>query len=275
MERAMSNIVRGNPASPEDTTGVVDSLSLRLEWAEAPWDSAIFGFPVLQITRMEVLGSSASDDLTIFEGARDRLSAGMVSCRISHECLKARMLLEKHGFRFMEMVYIPELEEFADRSINDQSSLEARVAEAKDLPVLQDIAGSAFIDDRFHIDPRLDSRLGDERYRRWVQSSFAHPRQRLYVVCDGECRVAFFVTELLDDGSCYWHLTAVAPAIQGKGYGRQAWHTMLSHAKEAGAKKVRTCISARNHRALNLYARLGFYFPPPLMTFHWVRQVQL
>jgi RimJ/RimL family protein N-acetyltransferase len=83
--------------------------------------------------------------------------------------------------------------------------------------------------------------------------------------------VAFFVTELLPDGTCYWHLNAVAPGVQGKGYGLRAWLTMLRHARDSGARRVRTSIAARNHRALNLYARLGFRFSPPLMTFHWVR----
>ena len=73
------------------------------------------------------------------------------------------------------------------------------------------------------------------------------------------------------DGTCYWHLNAVATELQGKGYGRRAWSAMLQHAQANGARRVRTSIVARNHRVLNLYARLGFRFPPPLMTLHWVR----
>jgi GNAT superfamily N-acetyltransferase len=106
---------------------------------------------------------------------------------------------------------------------------------------------------------------------RLAKSSIGHPCQRLYVVREGHRLVSFFLTEMLPDGSCYWHLNAVAPDAQGQGYGRRAWLAMLDFAKVSGAKKVRTCIVARNHKVLNLYARLGFYFPPPLMTFHWVR----
>jgi RimJ/RimL family protein N-acetyltransferase len=46
---------------------------------------------------------------------------------------------------------------------------------------------------------------------------------------------------------------------------------MLVQAKRAGAKRVRTSVVARNNRVLNLYARLGFRFSQPKMTFHWVR----
>ena len=98
-----------------------------------------------------------------------------------------------------------------------------------------------------------------------------HPSQRLHVIRDGSLLAAFFVTERLADGTCYWHLNAVTPDAQGKGYGRRAWLAMLHQAQGDGAQRVRTSIVARNHRVLNLYARLGFRFPPPLMTFHWVR----
>lgn len=267
----MSSSERTSPAHLESYVGVVDTPSLRLEWSEASWDTAIFGFPVLQITRLEVLGSSAADDLTIFEDARDRLGAGLVSCRMPHDHLKESMLLEERGFRFIEMVYSPELDDLAGRTMPEDTGLRVMHAKQGDMPALLDIAGSAFSNERFHMDPRLDSTQGDERYRQWVKSSLTHPRQRLYVVRDGEHRVAFFVTEMLTDGTCYWHLNAVAPEVQGQGYGWRAWQAMLCQGREAGAQRVGTCIVARNHRVLNLYARLGFRFPPPLMTFHWVK----
>ena len=84
--------------------------SLRMTWSEAPWDQAVCGFPVLQITAMEVRGTNAAKDLQLFERERDRLGVGLVSCRLPHECMAESMLLEDHGFRFIEMLYQPELE---------------------------------------------------------------------------------------------------------------------------------------------------------------------
>lgn len=260
--------------NPKDVEGVVDTPDLYLEWTEAPWDTAIFGFPVLQISRMEVRGQSASSSIRSYEDARDRLGAGLVSCRMPHECLKESMLLEDHGFRFIEMAYMPELNSLAGIELSEKTEINVELAREGDLHALMEIAGSAFRNERFHVDPRLDPALGDERYRRWVQNSFGHPHQRLYVVRDGAQPVAFFLTEMLADGTCYWHLNAVSPQVQGQGYGRRAWQAMLREAKNAGAQRVRTCIVARNFRVLNLYARLGFRFPPPLMTFHWVRGMQ-
>lgn len=261
----------GDSRRAGERTGRQDSVGLLLEWAEAPWDTAIFGSPVLQIHRLEVRGPTADLDMMAFEAARDNVGSNLVSCRLSHECLRESIFLEDHGFRFIEMLFQPELDELQGITGLHDNGLMVRPASNTDLPDLLDIAGSAFRNERFHIDPRLDSRLGDQRYRNWVSSSLEHSRQRLYVIQEDKLPVAFFVTEQLSDGTCYWHLNAVTPAIQGKGYGRRAWLAMLHQAQQEGATRVSTSIVARNHRVLNLYARLHFRFPPPLMTFHWVR----
>ena len=261
-----------HPVSHVASSGCIDTSGLQLEWAEAPWDTAIYGFMVLQITRLEVRGRTASQDLVAFERAREATGSGLVSCRLQHDRLRESMLLEEAGFRFIEMLYLPEFDlSTLDAASNDGDLQIVRATQA-DLPQVLQIAGTAFRNERFHIDPRLSPELSDKRYQSWARSSLCHPTQQLFVISDGEKKVvAFFVTELLSDGTCYWHLNAVAPEYQGNGYGRRAWSAMLEHARVNGARRVRTSIVARNHRVLNLYARLGFRFPPPLMTFHWVR----
>lgn len=249
----------------------VNTSSLQMAWSQAPWDQVVCGFPVLQITAFRVLGPSAGDDMHIFECERDRLGAGLVSCRIPHEYMVESMLLEDHGFRFIEMLFAPELDLSTFNIDENLALLAVARASEDDLPALLGIACTSFYNERFKMDPRLDPNVSDRRYQNWVASSLRHPTQELYVICDGERQIAFFITELLDDGTCYWHLNAVAPDAQGQGYGRRVWLSMLNQAAKVRARRVRTSIIARNHRALNLYARLGFQFPPPSMTFHWVR----
>src|SRR5450830_1094589 len=236
----------------------VNTSSLQLTWSQAPWDQKVCGFPVLQITALEVLGPNARDDMKIFERERDRLDSGLVSCRLPHERLTESMLLEDHGFRFIEMLYAPELD--LPTFTIDAHVAQLLVARARDddLPALLAIARASFHNERFKMDPRIDPNVSDLRYQNWVASSLRHPTQELYVICDGVRRIAFFITELLNDGTCYWHLNAVAPDAQGQGYGRRVWLSMLNQAIKAGAQRVRTSIVARNHRVLNLYARLGF-----------------
>lgn len=248
----------------------IDTPSLLLTWIETPWDTAIMGAPVLQIGHIELRGAGAVADFAEFEATRDALGACLVSCRLPHDHLRESMFLESRGFRFIEMAYAPELDRLSARDL-PEGGLEVARATADDLPAALAIAEHAFRSERFHVDPRLDPALGDLRYCNWVRSSLDHPSQRLFLVRDGTLPVAFFVTEMLADGTCYWHLNAVSPQVQGRDYGRRAWISMLRQAREAGAARVRTSIVARNYRVLNLYARLGFSFPAPLMTFHWAR----
>lgn len=249
----------------------LNTSSLQMSWVEAPWDQVVCGFPVLQITAMEVRGTNADNEMQIFERERDHLGAELVSCRLPHERLTESMLLEDHGFRFIEMIYQPELELSSFKIDKNVPQLTVVRATEGDLPALLNIASNAFHNERFKMDTRLDPGISDQRYQNWVKSSLRHSVQELFVVCDGTRIIAFFVIELQRDGTCYWHLNAVTPDAQGQGYGRRAWLSMLNQATTVGAKRVRTSIVARNHRVLNLYARLGFYFPPPLMTFHWFR----
>jgi GNAT superfamily N-acetyltransferase len=249
----------------------IDSTSLAMTWSEAPWDQVVCGFPVLQVTAMEIRGPSAEKDFRIFEHARDLIGAGLVSCRLPDQCLPESMLLEERGFRFIEMVYRPELGlSKLGPGDRDEGLLVSRACDS-DMPTLLGIAGRAFRNERFRMDPRLDPAASDLRYQNWVASSQRHATQQLHVVRDAARVVAFFVTESLDDGTCYWHLNALAPDAQGQGYGRRVWLCMLNQARKAGAQRVCSSIVARNVRVLGLYARLGFQFAQPTMTFHWVR----
>lgn len=251
--------------------GSLDTAALRLAWSEASWDTAVFGYPVLQISDIEARDGASVLDLAPFVAVCSAGGVRLSSCRLSQDRLRESMLLEEVGFRFIEMGYQPEFDDLQSSALDGAQPLEVVRAEVGDLAAIVEIAGAAFGHERFHADPRLPSGLADLRYQNWVRSSFEHPAQRLYSVRDGGDLVAFFVTELLHDGTCYWHLNAVAPAHQGRGYGLRAWQSMMRHARTQGAHRIRTSIVARNYRVLNLYARLGFRFSAPSMTFHWVR----
>ena len=88
----------------------IDTPALVMTWSLAPWDEAVCGFPVIQITNIQVFGPDAGTDILRFEQMRDAIGAGLVSSRLPHDSLKESMLLEEHGFRFIEMLYAPELD---------------------------------------------------------------------------------------------------------------------------------------------------------------------
>ena len=249
----------------------LNTNNLSLDATIIPWDTEVFSFPVASIERIHVADPvEAIRDYAKFEIWRDAHLCELVSCRLPHDRLRESMLLEHFGFRFIEMVLHPVLEGLGKISISEQG-LSVVSAEESDLDDILDIAESAFTNERFHADPRLDTSCSHQRYGRWVRSTLGHPRQQLLKIVDGDVLVAFFVVEVESNGSAYWHLTAVSPQHQGKGYGRRTWLAMIKYHSEAGHSSVRTTISTRNIRVLNLYSRLNFQFLPPEMTFHWVQ----
>ncbi|MGJ0507548.1 MAG: GNAT family N-acetyltransferase [Methylocystis sp.] len=245
-----------------------------LEARLAPWDADAFGFPVAQITRIDVKASErAEKEYGAFQSWVSANDVRIVSCRLSHERLAASMFLEDRGFRFIEMVLHPQFEALQKRNLPDEA-LAVVPALDRDLPALQAIAEQAFRHERYHMDPRLDPRLADKRYGRWVRASFNHPTQQLLKIVDGQQIIGVFVVEMDRGSRVHWHLTAIAPDFQGKGYGRRTWLSMLRYHRDKGAIMITTTISARNVRVLNLYSRLSARFLPPEMTFHWVRPTE-
>lgn len=233
-----------------------------------------FGFPVAQIDQIEVIDPAATlEDYRQFQQWLDAGRIRIASCRLPHDRLRESIFLESRGFRFIEMVLHPKIEKLQTLDIPSDDLVIVPALES-DLTAMRDIAERAFGHERYHIDPRLDPHLGDARYGRWVQNSFAHPRQRLLKVVQGDHIVALFIVESGENRSVYWHLTAIAPGWQGRGYGRRVWRAMLRHHQAEGRDSVMTTISARNVPVLNLYAKLDFRFLPPEMTFHWVRECE-
>ncbi|MBN1611276.1 MAG: GNAT family N-acetyltransferase [Polyangiaceae bacterium] len=250
----------------------VATPALHLLCGLVPWDIEVFGFPVAQITELEVFDAArAARDYAPIRGWLERQEVRVLSCRLPHDRLRESMFLEAQGLRFVEMVIHPKLAKLESREF-PADTLNIAPATADDLPGLVAIGERAFHFERYHVDPRLDPRLGDKRYARWVRNSFQHPTQRLLKIEDGSDLVAMFVVERRSPEAVYWHLTAIAPEWQGKGYGKRVWRAMLRRHREDGASEVVTTISARNSPVLGLYATLGFSFLPPDMTFHWVRE---
>jgi RimJ/RimL family protein N-acetyltransferase len=245
--------------------------ALRLVARTVPWDSEVFGFPVAAIETIDVIDRERSRDafLQYQDWINDRCIE-FVSCRLPHDCVATSMYLEWHGFRFIEMVLHPRL-----NGLNSLPEIKTTVcvepALKSDIPVLAAMAERAFGYERYHVDPRVDSRLADLRYGRWIRHSFDDEKQVLLKIVRGNDIVGFFVIENRFDRTVYWHLTAINPDFRGQNLGKEVWAAMLAFHRNAGMSSVLTTISARNSPVLNLYSKLNFRFEPPEITLHWCK----
>lgn len=210
--------------------------ALQISCSLVPWDTAAFGFPVAQITKLEVRDHrKASQEYKKVRDWLDNLNIRILSCRLPHDCLRESMFLEAQGHRFIEMVLHPCLSNLHLRKL-PIDTLNITPAKEAELHVLSAIAERAFHFERFHSDPRLDPHMGNVRYARWVRNSLDHPTQRLLKIEDGNNIVAFFLVEMSSSLEAYWHLTAVAPEWQGRGYGKRVWRSMLRHHRKVFAR---------------------------------------
>jgi len=247
----------------------IDTPALSARQAIVTWDTIALGAPAGQITRLEVRAAGAEAAFAQHLAWRAAHGVRMVSCRLPHDRLRESMLLETHGYRFIEMVHHPYLASLTGFD-DDGDTLRVLPATAADYEPVRGMAERAFTHERFASDPRLSPAVSSRRYGNWVDNTRGHATQRLIKFDDDGMVVGFFIIEFDTDGTCYWHLTAIAPDFQGQGYGWRAWRKAIAYATAHGASRVATTIAARNVPVMNLYVRLGFRFAAPSMTFHWL-----
>jgi len=249
--------------------GRLETSALALGYGIVPWDTEIFGFPVAQLHDVEVKDAAAAAiPFAAFESWRDRRGVRLVSARLDRSNPAAWMFLESRGFRFIEMTYHPVCSDLASLPLTP-NEIEIGAPRPGDEVVLEAIARAAFSTGRFALDPRLSPELSGKRYAAWTRSALTHPAQRVVLFRRAGEVVAFFVLERSGD-TVRWHLTAVAPAWQGRGIGTRVWNAMLLAHRAEGVRRVETVISAHNLRVLGLYGRLGFSMSRAEVTFHWV-----
>lgn len=243
-----------------------------LLWSEVPWDTDIMGYRVAQVTTLELLPRYHHQE------GRAELRAGLLgsgvtlfSIRLPLESLPKSLLLEAVGFRFIEVTHQPHYKDLQHWSplATAPNPITVGPTREDELPGIIAIAGSAFGHERFHVDPHCPKNAGDLRYANWARNTPDHPRQSLYSLRKDNETIGFFIIETLSQNHIYWHLTAIAPRFQGRGYGLWAWQKMMQLHQRDGIQEISTTVVARNIPILNLYAKLGFRLTSPKMGFHW------
>jgi len=129
-------------------------------------------------------------------------------------------------------------------------------------------AGESFSDDRFHADHNCEQSVADRRFVYWVDDLTGDPGVAFDVMLLKERPIGFMARKAED-----LILAGFARKYTGAGLGDFLWLSVLRKLKEAGLNQARTLISVRNTSVLNLYARLGFKFRDPRVTFHYWRRL--
>lgn len=244
------------------------SEALTMDYYGVPWDSEILGYPVAGIDHLAVHEPEQADvEFSTFNDWRSREGIRLCSCRVRHDQLLEASFLQRQGFHFIELNYHPEVSGLQQLDLpSDGISIER--AGALDRDTLVDIAGQVFEHGRFHQDPKLGAEVGNRRYGIWMKNAFAHPAQTVFQCLEQGRVVGFFVVEYPGESKAYWSLIGLAPGMGGQGLGTRVWQAMMRYHRDEGLQSIQTSISSHNIPILNLYAKLGFRFPLPDVTFH-------
>ena len=247
----------------------VKTQALTLKCVRVPQDEETFGVPIARLELFQIRdGDNAMRDYKLFSEWCGKTRINLCSARIAQSCIIESIFLEDRGFRFIELNYVPHLDDLHLAHI-PSSEIEIAPATSADREHLIAIAERSFQIGRFHLDPRIDSAVASRRYGQWVQRAFDNQNQRVLKCTHAGFIVGCFVVEMSEPSSRFWSLTGLDPEFIGRGLGYSTWTAMMRYHQLEGVRKIVTSISSHNIAVMNLYVKLGFRFSEPRVTLHW------
>lgn len=148
-----------------------------------------------------------------------------------------------------------------------RSETGVRLAVSSDEVAVRAIAGSAFTNSRFHLDPRIDNSVANRIKSEWAGNFFKNTRGDWMVVVEDKGVVCGFLqllkkssTEIIID------LIAVQEDSQGKGFAAAMIAFAFNNCLTNPSIIVGTQVS--NIRSLRLYESLGFRVSSAKYVFH-------
>jgi ribosomal protein S18 acetylase RimI-like enzyme len=237
-----------------------------------PWDEAIFGFPVADLS-FDGAPPSATRPVTAFAAAlRDfchGTNAELVSARAAGADTATQAFLGAAGFvpvDFSLLAQIPHLK--AAKLPKPRFSL--RPAEPNDYDAVCLIASTAFAFGRYHGDRRFPRALANRRYAQWVRRALdgADPDDHVLVLGPPNSVVGF-MNVVIRDGRADLRLGAVDPENKLGFAGFSLYSETLLAVYAMGARSVSAKVTVANTRVLNVCAMLGCRFSDPQSTYHW------
>lgn len=241
-----------------------------------PWDSEIFGAPVgmLRIEPGWEGGAATLPARQVLEDWARAQRLAMCGCVVPASGGKDVKTAGELGFRYVDLSL---------RAVRTCSGLpEAgpswaglRVAGEQDHAAVRSMARRAFRAGRYHSDPDFPKELADLRYERWIERGLQ--AGEVLVLHDADGPLGFMHLTLTGQQADL-RLAAVTPELQGCGAGAELYRAALAWARERGADRAVTKMSAANVPVLNLLSGMGFRFTDPEVVLHrhweWPEQPQ-
>ena len=244
-----------------------------LSFAAVLWDAEVLGLPIYELALSgETPRKVAEEGLERWLAERRSEGRALVYSRTRWEDLEVARRLGRALFYPVESTVNVSisLRRFDEPLGRAPGAIRLRVAEDRDLPVLKEIAGTAFAADRYHQDLHIPAGRADERFARWIERAlesgepvFAYEESRTSEV------LGFFHLRPSTPQVVDLSLAAIKSSLRGSGLGAWMYQEVLRECRKRGFERAFTRVSLGNLDVLNLYARLGFSFGQSVLTWHW------
>ena len=242
-----------------------------IRFAYVPWDSELFGFPFFELTGTDIAPSALEEHLPHWLRSLPVSSSGLVYTKVPATSVAVGTALARHGFYPVETMLTAHRDLSQFQPVMRQTSPPPRLRPATeaDLPQMTALAGSAFREDRFHLDPQLPDDKASQRYQHWVENGF-RSGDHVFAFEEGATGslIGFFHARQTDPGTIDLSLAALDPKCKGTGLGGMMYEAAVLESRERGYNTAETRIVVSNVAVLNLFSRLGFRFRNPVVTFH-------
>jgi ribosomal protein S18 acetylase RimI-like enzyme len=245
-----------------------------LELHRQEWDSEFFGasmgavVPASEVTTRERARPANRPKISVSGVLRRAQVQGYahVIFRVAADEHAAIWAAENAGMRLVD-VGVDSTFDFGHVDVPElPPGMNIRPARAEDLPVLRDLAGTAFVLSRFAADPFFRPDEVVDLHRQWIVNLYNGLAQAV-LVCELERGLAGFVSCALSGDEGRIPLIATRADYRRRGVGRALVVAALQWFAAAGARVAHVKTQAHNYPALALYHRAGFAVSKTELTF--------
>lgn len=237
-----------------------------------PWDSEQLGMGTARIDYLIAEGSYNEQRLikeTLLEHALVEIherGVWYLGIRVDASDLSSLHVLEEVGFITVDSLLTFALDLTTHRPAAPARGFTIRMATAADADQAAALARTAYLYDRFHSDPFINSALADELHATWMHNSCVGEAADAVLLAEDEDGLLGFVScslqrdtaPLLGQTVGTIVLVAVAERARGRGVGYSTTLAALEWFREQGCEIVEVGTQLRNIPASRLYQKCGF-----------------
>lgn len=232
-----------------------------------PWNNIVLGGETVELySNLQELDAFAEQlDETLIKLRQ----LGVIFAQIRTDgCLKKRKILERRGFRFIDISYELKFNNPLGRNVTWKMPTGVELCSSyseTELHFARQLAVDDFEFGRLLEDPTINRSSAQARTGRWLDQLSCQPCNFYIAKCKG--KPIGFHAERRDGEHVEWILTGVA-----KQYSMLApmlWQEVFLLARTNGFKSIKTIISALNSGVVNIYNIFPFRVNRVLCGYHW------